>query len=62
MADLVIRYTNGRRSVAIDHRKANKLACNLHDRTRERRIPLPVELETLSLKQIEKAMEVLFHE
>jgi hypothetical protein len=62
VADLLIRYCNGRRTVAIDHRSPNKLECNLHDRTRERRIPLPPELETLSLKQIEKAMEMLFHE
>jgi hypothetical protein len=63
MADLVIRYTNGVRTLHIDHSdKRNTMECVLHDKSRERRIPLPPELATLSLSQIEKAMEVLWHD
>jgi hypothetical protein len=55
MAELVIRYVNGRRVISIDHNPPSKLECVLHNKARERRIPLPPELEGVPIRKLEKA-------
>lgn len=50
MADLLIRYVNGRRTLAIDHRGPLRLEQVLHDKARERRIAIPEGMEELPLR------------
>jgi hypothetical protein len=45
MAELVIRYCNGKRTMALDFRGGpSRLECVLHDKTREHRIAIPKSL------------------
>lgn len=52
MADLVIRYVNGRRTMAIHQSPQNRMEAGLHDKTRERRIPIPAELADVLPKRL----------
>jgi hypothetical protein len=69
MTELVIRYCHGVRQISLDHSttrtmKDGHLAHDgvLHDRSRERRIPLPPEMEGLPLKKVMEAMKGLFED
>ncbi|HEY4356003.1 MAG TPA: hypothetical protein VGN16_09670 [Acidobacteriaceae bacterium] len=57
MADLLIRYISGRRIVCIDHRGPSRHECVLHDKSRERRVPLTPEMAALSLDKLLLALD-----
>jgi hypothetical protein len=55
MADLLIRYVNGRCTLAIDYADRPKSQeAVLHDKSRERRLPIPADLENVPMKRLLK--------
>jgi hypothetical protein len=57
MRDLLIRYKNGVRYLAVDHRGPCKHEMVLHDVSRERRIPVPDDLDHVSDGKLLKIFE-----
>lgn len=57
MADLLIRYISGRRIVCIDHKGPSRHESVLHDKSRERRVPLTDEMKGLTIDQLVRALD-----
>lgn len=56
MADLLIRYVNGKRTVAIDFAGAKRQEVVLHNKSRERRIPIPDSAASLPINDLVKML------